>query len=244
MSLVLKAQVATLDEGTGSEKDADISSEIVLMKRCSVCEAASTTLVVNKGFVPPLDMCRKILLGPLSRFNQIKMAFPKGNAKMIHDYIWVQMIENKAKTVIFRFGAWLGWFVVQLLAQMRLSRWLGYPNHSYIGGGSRWSATIDRRWPPLTATIHHRWQPLTGGSGDGVETAGRPRGTTQVVTRGVLIISAGVTGSGYEAAGLEVGSGGSEIGSGGSVASLDTPANNGIFWKHTCHSAIGGSWYK
>ncbi|GJR19181.1 homeodomain-containing protein [Tanacetum coccineum] len=35
MSLVLKAQVATLDEGTGSEKDADISSEIVLMKRCS-----------------------------------------------------------------------------------------------------------------------------------------------------------------------------------------------------------------
>ncbi|GJT96011.1 hypothetical protein Tco_1091529 [Tanacetum coccineum] len=29
MSLVLKAQVATLDEGTGSEKDADISSEIV-----------------------------------------------------------------------------------------------------------------------------------------------------------------------------------------------------------------------
>ncbi|GJT93356.1 hypothetical protein Tco_1082201 [Tanacetum coccineum] len=34
MSLVLKAQVATLDEGTGSEKDADISSEIVLMKRC------------------------------------------------------------------------------------------------------------------------------------------------------------------------------------------------------------------
>ncbi|GKE90360.1 hypothetical protein Tco_1567835 [Tanacetum coccineum] len=114
----------------------------------------------------------------------------------------------------------------------------------WSGGGSRWSATIDRRWPPLTATIHHRWQPLTGGSGDGVETAGRPRGTTQVVTRGVLIISAGVTGSGYEAAGLEVGSGGSEIGSGGSVASLDTPANNGIFWKHTCHSAIGGSWYK
>ncbi|GKG61048.1 hypothetical protein Tco_0616864, partial [Tanacetum coccineum] len=32
MSLVLKAQVATLDEGTSSEKDADISSEIVLMK--------------------------------------------------------------------------------------------------------------------------------------------------------------------------------------------------------------------
>ncbi|GJS65693.1 hypothetical protein Tco_0680257 [Tanacetum coccineum] len=31
MSLVLKAQVATFDEGTGSEKDADISSEIIFL---------------------------------------------------------------------------------------------------------------------------------------------------------------------------------------------------------------------
>ncbi|GJU65326.1 hypothetical protein Tco_1247161 [Tanacetum coccineum] len=36
MSLVLKAQVATLDEGTGLEKDADISSEIVLMKSIDI----------------------------------------------------------------------------------------------------------------------------------------------------------------------------------------------------------------
>ncbi|GJS25868.1 retrovirus-related pol polyprotein from transposon TNT 1-94 [Tanacetum coccineum] len=44
MSLVLKAQVATLDEGTGSEKDADISSEIVLMKRCSVNDTLTAEL--------------------------------------------------------------------------------------------------------------------------------------------------------------------------------------------------------
>ncbi|GJU49771.1 retrotransposon protein, putative, ty1-copia subclass [Tanacetum coccineum] len=42
---------------------------------------ASTTLVVNKGFVPPLDMCRKIPWA-LSRFNQInEWPFPKGNAR-------------------------------------------------------------------------------------------------------------------------------------------------------------------
>nr|GFD37325.1 retrovirus-related Pol polyprotein from transposon TNT 1-94 [Tanacetum cinerariifolium] len=31
----------------------------------SVCEAVSTTLVVNKGFVPPPDVCRKIPLDHL-----------------------------------------------------------------------------------------------------------------------------------------------------------------------------------
>ncbi|GKD51519.1 hypothetical protein Tco_1280495 [Tanacetum coccineum] len=31
------------------------------------------------------------------------------------------------------------------------------------GGGPRWSATVDRRWPPLTATVDRRWPPLTGG---------------------------------------------------------------------------------
>ncbi|GKF71140.1 hypothetical protein Tco_0207254, partial [Tanacetum coccineum] len=47
--------------------------------------------------------------------------------------------------------------------------------------GSWWSTTVDRRRPPLT-----------GGSGggfvNGVGTDGRPRGTTQVVTRGKLMI--------------------------------------------------------
>ncbi|GJR55999.1 reverse transcriptase domain-containing protein [Tanacetum coccineum] len=43
---------------------------------------------------------------------------------------------------------------------------------------------------------------------------------------------------GYEVAGLEVGSGGSEI---GSVVGSDTRANNGIFWKGTWHTIIGGS---
>ncbi|GKE70162.1 hypothetical protein Tco_1528234, partial [Tanacetum coccineum] len=54
----------------------------------------------------------------------------------------------------------------------------------WFGGGSRWYATVDRCWPPLT--VVDRWS--GGGSSDGIGTAGRPRGTTQVVTRGVLII--------------------------------------------------------
>ncbi|GKF42962.1 hypothetical protein Tco_0126304 [Tanacetum coccineum] len=33
----------------------------------------------------------------------------------------------------------------------------------WSGGGSWWSATVDRRWPPLTATVDRRWPPLTGG---------------------------------------------------------------------------------
>ncbi|GKD46126.1 hypothetical protein Tco_1270771 [Tanacetum coccineum] len=45
----------------------------------------------------------------------------------------------------------------------------------------RWSATVDRHWPPLTAVGP---PPLTGGSVVALVTAGRPRGTTQVVTRG------------------------------------------------------------
>ncbi|GKE53069.1 hypothetical protein Tco_1488225 [Tanacetum coccineum] len=60
----------------------------------------------------------------------------------------------------------------------------------------RWSTAIDRwsssgltvvrhRWPPLTATINHHWlvAPVTSS-----RTADWPHGTTQVVTRGVLII--------------------------------------------------------
>ncbi|GJT55589.1 putative reverse transcriptase domain-containing protein [Tanacetum coccineum] len=30
----------------------------------------------------------------------------------------------------------------------------------WSGGGSRWSTTVDRRWPPLTATVDRRWPPL------------------------------------------------------------------------------------
>ncbi|GKD93143.1 hypothetical protein Tco_1372980, partial [Tanacetum coccineum] len=33
----------------------------------------------------------------------------------------------------------------------------------WSGGGLRWSATVDRRWPPLTATVDRHWPPLTGG---------------------------------------------------------------------------------
>ncbi|GJW10379.1 hypothetical protein Tco_1576206 [Tanacetum coccineum] len=45
----------------------------------------------------------------------------------------------------------------------------------------RWSATVDRRWLPLTATVD-RW------SGEGAGTVITSRGTTQVVTRGILMI--------------------------------------------------------
>ncbi|GKC67953.1 hypothetical protein Tco_1100551 [Tanacetum coccineum] len=31
----------------------------------------------------------------------------------------------------------------------------------YSGDGPRWSATVDRHWPPLTATVDRRWPPLT-----------------------------------------------------------------------------------
>ncbi|GJR66161.1 hypothetical protein Tco_0012226 [Tanacetum coccineum] len=34
-------------------------------------------------------------------------------------------------------------------------------------GVSRWSDTVDRRWPPLTNTIDRRWPSLTGGIGSG-----------------------------------------------------------------------------
>ncbi|GJV18915.1 hypothetical protein Tco_1367935 [Tanacetum coccineum] len=54
MSLVLKAQVATLDEGTGSEKDADISSEIVLMKRCRESGLRNHSIIVRIS----LNECR------------------------------------------------------------------------------------------------------------------------------------------------------------------------------------------
>ncbi|GJZ60207.1 hypothetical protein Tco_0616023, partial [Tanacetum coccineum] len=78
--------------------------------------------------------------------------------------------------------------------------------------GSWWSTTVDRRRPPLT-----------GGSGggfvNGVGTDGRPRGTTQVVTRGKLMIELQVRGT---VAGLGtrlqvlVRGGGSVVGSEGS----------------------------
>ncbi|GJR92008.1 hypothetical protein Tco_0216019 [Tanacetum coccineum] len=45
-----------------------------------------------------------------------------------------------------------------------------------VGCGQRWSATVDRRRPPLT-TVDRR---LTNGDG----TVKMPHGTTQVVTRG------------------------------------------------------------
>ncbi|GKB88026.1 hypothetical protein Tco_0960298 [Tanacetum coccineum] len=53
------------------------------------------------------------------------------------------------------------------------------------GGSRRWSAAVDRRWPPLTAAVDW-WS--GGGSGDDAETMITPRGTTQVVTRGILLI--------------------------------------------------------
>ncbi|GJT67224.1 hypothetical protein Tco_1018704 [Tanacetum coccineum] len=70
MSLVLKAQVATLDEGTGSEKDADISSEIVLMKRCSPSNGMANgsseqhffKLGYMKRIVNPAQLLRKLKL--------------------------------------------------------------------------------------------------------------------------------------------------------------------------------------
>ncbi|GKF39875.1 hypothetical protein Tco_0119936, partial [Tanacetum coccineum] len=51
-----------------------------------------------------------------------------------------------------------------------------------------WRSTTVDRWsgggpPPLTA-IDRRWPPLTGGPVVAPVTAGRPRGTTHVVTRG------------------------------------------------------------
>ncbi|GJS60167.1 putative reverse transcriptase domain-containing protein [Tanacetum coccineum] len=50
-------------------------------------------------------------------------------------------------------------------------------------GTDRWSAgVLTIRWPPLTAAVDHRCPVVAP------VTAGRPRGTTQVVTRGILMI--------------------------------------------------------
>ncbi|GJX47535.1 hypothetical protein Tco_0272725, partial [Tanacetum coccineum] len=66
----------------------------------------------------------------------------------------------------------------------------------WSGGGPavvrRWSAAVDRRWPPLTATVDRWW------SGDGAGTVITPRGTTQVVTRGILMIGVRGTVQVYE----------------------------------------------
>nr|GEY29722.1 hypothetical protein [Tanacetum cinerariifolium] len=65
----------------------------------------------------------------------------------------------------------------------------------WSGDGSQWPTTVDRHLPPLTvvATID-RWS--GGGSVDDAETVIMPRDTTQVVTRGHLMIGMQVAGSG------------------------------------------------
>ncbi|GKE74907.1 hypothetical protein Tco_1536948 [Tanacetum coccineum] len=55
-------------------------------------------------------------------------------------------------------------------------------------GGLRWSTIVDRRRPPLTGGS-------CGGFVDGSRTDGRLRGTTQVVTRGKLMIELLVRGT-------------------------------------------------
>ncbi|GJR93248.1 hypothetical protein Tco_0265422 [Tanacetum coccineum] len=61
-------------------------------------------------------------------------------------------------------------------------------------GTDRWSAgVLTIRWPPLTAAVDHRCPVVAP------VTAGRPRGTTQVVTRGILMI--GVRGTVHRIAG-------------------------------------------
>ncbi|GKF60389.1 hypothetical protein Tco_0177175, partial [Tanacetum coccineum] len=73
----------------------------------------------------------------------------------------------------------------------------------------QWSAAVDRRWPPLTATVD-RWS--GGGSDDGDGTVPTPCGTTQVVTRGKLIVKivgldmwqVGIRGTRYYSFGYEV----------------------------------------
>nr|GEV49981.1 hypothetical protein [Tanacetum cinerariifolium] len=65
--------------------------------------------------------------------------------------------------------------------------------------------------PPLTV-VGHRMACIRGGSRLGYEVRG-----SLVGSRGSLAVSSG----------LEVG--------------LDTRANNGMFWEHTCHTLIGGS---
>ncbi|GKF52572.1 hypothetical protein Tco_0159482 [Tanacetum coccineum] len=57
----------------------------------------------------------------------------------------------------------------------------------------RWLTTVDQ-W--LT-TVDHRPAPLTGGLVVALVTAGKPRGTTQVVTRGLLKIRCQVAGTRY-----------------------------------------------
>ncbi|GJY95759.1 hypothetical protein Tco_0512120 [Tanacetum coccineum] len=58
---------------------------------------------------------------------------------------------------------------------------------------NRWLTTVDR-W--LT-TVDRRPPSLTGGPVVAPVTAGKPRGTTQVVTRGLLMIRCQVAGTRY-----------------------------------------------
>ncbi|GKF73117.1 hypothetical protein Tco_0219449, partial [Tanacetum coccineum] len=70
-------------------------------------------------------------------------------------------------------------------------RWLtGGPPVVYSGAPPL--TVVDRHWPPLTAIVD-RWS--GGGSGDGAETVITPRGTTQVVTHGILMIGCQVAGT-------------------------------------------------
>ncbi|GKB41173.1 hypothetical protein Tco_0886115 [Tanacetum coccineum] len=78
-----------------------------------------------------------------------------------------------------------------------------------VDGHRRWSTAVDRRWPPLTATVD-RW--FGGGSNDGDGIVPTPCGTTQVVTRGKLIVKiagldrwqVGIRGTRYCSFGYEV----------------------------------------
>ncbi|GKC15229.1 hypothetical protein Tco_1012011, partial [Tanacetum coccineum] len=54
------------------------------------------------------------------------------------------------------------------------------------GGSPPLTTAVDNCWPPLTAAVD-RW--IDGGAGDSDGTVPTPRGTTQVVTRGYLMIN-------------------------------------------------------
>nr|GEV16460.1 hypothetical protein [Tanacetum cinerariifolium] len=58
---------------------------------------------------------------------------------------------------------------------------VGLEDHGMLQWRSRWLATVDRRWLPLTSGS-------TMVLVMALRSAGRPRGTIQVVTRGILII--------------------------------------------------------
>nr|GEZ33221.1 hypothetical protein [Tanacetum cinerariifolium] len=90
--------------------------------------------------------------------------------------------------------------------------------HTWLICGSTWQP--DPLTQPLTGFIDHWWS------------GGGPRWSEVLGTRVWF---------GYEVTGSVGGSAGSLTGLGGSEVGLDTRANNGMFWEHTCYTMIGGS---